>query len=139
MSANPNKWVRKAFYDACNGMTVDALTIPVYDVRATNYSGDNYILLSTQLNSPDRTKCGFSWEHTVELQIVTRKKKNAGSRLLGDNIVDAVLINCANLTLDAGSGMEILDQEVEVGPELLNETESEIVIQHIIRYIMRIN
>ena len=33
-TAYPDKWVRKAIYDACNDILVSGETIPVFDVQA---------------------------------------------------------------------------------------------------------
>ena len=137
---NPNKWIRKAVYDAVNNIVVNTVTVPVYDIRATNYSGDAYILISTQTNFVnERTKCGFSWLSSCELQIVTRWPKNVGSRLLGDDIAQAVITALDGLTLDAGANLAVIDQEIEMPGDLVTETDSEIVSQIILRYIFKLS
>lgn len=136
---NPNKWVRKAVYDAINNIDVGGVQIPCYDIRATNYNGRRYVLLSTQVNSTDRTKCGFSWLSSIELQVVTRWNKNAGSRVAGDDIAEAVLNALDPIALDVASGLQVLRQDIEMPGDLVSETESEIVSQIIIRYELSIN
>ena len=137
---NPNKWIRKAVYDALTPLTVNTVSVPVYDIRATNYSGDAYILISTQTNFVnERTKCGFSWLSSCELQVVTRWPKNAGSRLLGDDIVQALITALDGLTLPVGANLSVIDQEIEMPGDLVTETDSEIVSQIIVRYVFKLS
>jgi len=135
----PDKHVRKAIFDAVNGITVNGQTIYCFDIRATNYNGNAYVLLSTQTNSTDRTKCGSSWVSTCELQVVTRNPKNAGTRLLADDVAQAVIDAVDGLTLSVSSGLKILDQDIEFPADISTETDAEIVVQKIIRYTFRIN
>lgn len=134
----PDKHIRKAVFDALNGMTVNGQSIYVYDIRATNYNGNAYVLISTQTNATERDKCGFSWLSSCELQVVTRNPKNAGTRLLADDIADAVINALDGISLSVASGLKILDQSFTFPADLTNESEAEIVVQKIIRYEFRI-
>lgn len=134
----PDKHLRKAIFDALNGMTVNGQSIYVYDIRATNYNGNAYVLISTQTNATERDKCGFSWLSSCELQVVTRNPKNAGTRLLADDIADAVINALDGISLSVASGLKILDQSFTFPADLTNESEAEIVVQKIIRYEFRI-
>ena len=55
--SNPNKYVRKAIFDAVNS------TIPCFDVRVTgNKNPTSYVIISTQDKELDKTtKCGPRW------------------------------------------------------------------------------
>lgn len=135
----PDKWVRKAMFFTLNGMEVSGKTVYVFDIAAPNYYGDAYVLISTQSNSTDRTKCGYSWVSTCELQIVTRQPKNGGSRLLGNDITEQVIKRLEGLQLDTQSGLKILDQDIELPGDLVNAGEDEVVTQQILIYTFRIN
>jgi len=106
-TALPDKWVRKALKSAFSTITVDGNAVPTYDMRAEGYDGNQYILLSTQSNSPSPSKCGDSWNHTIEIQAITSFKINQGSRRRADLIMEAVLTALETLSLDVTSSMII--------------------------------
>lgn len=107
----PDKWVRKAIFDACNGMTVDGDTIPVFDMRVTQEpEPEKYILIRVQNNGSERASfCGYRWTHRVNIEAFTRTPANLnpGTRVAVDNIVDNILTALQGLGLDAGSGLTI--------------------------------
>lgn len=133
MASLPDKWIRKAIYDAINNMVVDTITFPCYTEQTGGYSGNYYTLLSTQLNSSSETKCGRGWINDTEVQVIVRVPKNQGSKLLIDNATDAVITALDSLTLDAGSGMKINDREVNIANEFSDETTSQIIYRKIVR------
>ena len=132
----PDKWVRKRIYDLIDGMVVDTKTIPCYDVSATNYDGDNYVIMSTQTNTDDPNKCGAGLDHSILLDVVTRFPKNTGSRLLADNIVQSIITLMDGFTLDVGSGLVATKIRLTIPNDLTNETDSEIVHRKFLRYEM---
>lgn len=106
MTGSPDKYIRKAFFDALNGLTVDTFQIPVYDERITGTSvKPHYILLSTQTKSQNKfTKCSDRWNCDILIDIVTTYPAtgNTGSKLLAENIEEAVINLEDNLTLTGG-------------------------------------
>ena len=131
----PDKWIRKAVYDAVNGIVVDGETINCYDSRIPS-NEDNYILLTTQTNNVNkRNKCEYSWESSILIDIVTRYKLtgNTGSRLLADNILDKVRELTDDLTLDVASGLKIVWQIQSFPNDLVSTSENEIVYRKLIR------
>lgn len=139
----PDKWVRKAVFDAINNITVDSTTIPCYDYRVT---GDNlpsaYVLLSTQTNTTNKaTKCGYRWESSILLDIVTKYNAsgNTGSRLFADNIADAVRNIVKDLTLDVSSGLNIIDLTLDFPNDLSTVTSNENIFRKFIRIELTIN
>lgn len=139
MAVLPDKWVRKAIYDAINNMVVDTKTIPCFDMRATAYSGDEYVILSTQTNDQTDTKCGSGWLSTILLDVFTRYRKNSGNRLLADNIADAIITNLDGLQLDAGSGLVINNIRITFPSDITDEVQGEIIHRKLIRYELEIN
>lgn len=136
VKALPDKWIRKAVFDAVNNITVDGETIFCYDTRLTGKSKDNYILLSTQSNEVDkRTKCGYDWQSQILIEVYTRYNLtgNTGSRLLADNIMDEVRSLTDTLTLDGASGLDIVTQAQSFPSDLVSETNNEIITRKFIR------
>lgn len=134
----PDKWVRKAIWDAINDMVVDTLTIPCYDMRTTNYSGDAYVILSTQTNEQEFNKCGNGWLSTILLDVFTRYRKNTGSRLLADNIAQAILTALEGLSLDGSSGLTINNVIITLPNDITDESGTEIIHRKLIRYELSI-
>ena len=132
----PDKYIRKAVFTAINNIVVDTLTIPCYDSRTTLATPDNYTLMTTQSNEVDkRTKCGYDWQSQILIEVFTRTKLsgNTGSRLLADNILDAVRSATDTLILDVGSGLDIITQSQSFPSDLTSETTNEIIYRKFIR------
>ena len=132
----PDKYVRKAVYDAINGIVVDSEAILCYDSRSTGSNVDNYTLMTTQTNSVDkRTKCGYDWQSSILIEVFTRYNLtgNTGSRLLADNILDEVRSATDTLTLDGASGLDIVTQIQSFPNDLVSETNNEIIIRKFMR------
>ena len=143
----PNKWVRKSVYDAINNITVDNggvnISVPCYDVRVTaNGSKNYYTLLTTQTNiETNPTKCESTWQSSILINIVTiyNGAGNIGSRLLVDNITDAVRNALQNLTLDISSGLKIQKQVLSSLNSLDNITPTQNVFRNLYRIELTIN
>lgn len=141
----PDKWVRKAVYDAINDIVVDGKLIPCFDMKvvldAQRDDPQHYILMTTQTNEVDkRNKCEWFWESTILLDIITSFSGvgNPSSRLLADNIVDSARAALQSLTLDAGSGLEIVKQDWEFPADLGVDTNAEVIYRKFIRLSLRI-
>ena len=138
----PDKYIRKAIYDAINGVVVDGNTILCYDTRVSGKSNDNYVILSTQSSNVAKdTKCGYKWESNILIDIITRYKLsgNTGSRLLADNILDKVRELTDTLVLDVASGLTIVTQAQSFPNDLVSTSENEIVYRKFIRIEFLIN
>ena len=132
----PDKWVRKAVYDAINNIVVDTITIPCYDNRVTGEQSDNYILLTNQSNEVNkRNKCGDDWESQILIEVYTRYglQGNTGSRLLADNILDKVRELTDVITLDVASNLEIVTQTQSFPSDLESTTSNQIIYRKFIR------
>lgn len=141
----PDKWVRKAIFDAINDIEVDGILIPCYDMKvvldAQKDDPQHYILMSTQSNEVDkRNKCEWFYESTILLDIITSYggRGNPGSRLLADNITDAIRGAIQSLTLDAASGLEIVKQDWEFPADLGADSNAEVIYRKFIRLSLRI-
>lgn len=110
----PDSYIRKAIFNAFNGTIVDNKTINVYDSRYTSVGPNNeaYVLMTTQSNDVSYNKCSNFWESDILLEVCTIYKSvsNVGSRLLADNILEA-LRQALQTNLDlSGSGLVVDNQ-----------------------------
>ena len=139
----PDKYIRKAVFDAINNIVVDTLTIPAYDSRVSgNVIPQHFILMTTQTNQVNQmTKCGDVWESSILIDIVTTYdgSGNTGSRLLSDNILDAVRNATNNLVLDVSSGLVVQKQIQDFPNDIVTITENENIFRKLMRLELTIN
>ena len=139
----PDKYVRKAVYDAVNNIVVDTLTIPAYDSRVSgNIIPQHFILLTTQTSQVNQmTKCGDVWESSILIDIVTTYdgSGNTGSRLLSENILDAVRNATNNLVLDVASGLVVEKQIQDFPNDIVTITDNENIFRKLMRLELTIN
>ena len=139
----PDKYIRKAVFNAINNLVVDTLTIPAFDSRVSgNVIPQHFILMTTQTNQVNQmTKCGDVWESSILLDIVTTYdgSGNPGSRLLSDNILDAVRNATNNLVLDVSSGLVVQKQIQDFPNDIVTITENENIFRKLMRLELTIN
>ena len=139
----PDKYIRKAIFNAVNNIVVDTLTIPAYDSRVSgNVIPQHFILMTTQTNQVNQmTKCGDVWESSILIDIVTTYdgSGNTGSRLLADNILDAVRSATNNLVLDVASGLVVQKQIQDFPNDIVTITENENIFRKLMRIELTIN
>ena len=135
----PDEHIRTAVYGAINNIVVDTLTVPCFDVTATNYTGNQYVIMSTQNKSEEFNKCGDGWEYSLLLDIVTRKKKGEGTRLLADRIEAAVitLVDALEGTT-IGGPYQVNRVFRQSEPDLTNVGQKEIVHRKLLRYTFHV-
>jgi len=141
----PDKWVRKAVYTAINNIVVDTLIIPCFDTMVTrNVNTDmpqHYVLMTSQSNEVDKdNKCEYNWESQILLDVFTSYDLpgNPGSRLLADDILDAVRAAVNSLTLDVASGLTILNERLSFPSDITTTTNKENVFRKLMRIEMYI-
>ena len=139
----PDKYIRKAVFDAVNNIVVDTLTIPAYDSRVSgNVIPQHFILMTTQTNQVNQmTKCGDVWESSILIDIVTTYdgSGNTGSRLLADNILNNVRSYTNNLTLLPSSGLVVQKQTQDFPNDIVTITDNENVFRKLMRLELTIN
>ena len=139
----PDKYVRKAVYDAVNNIVVDTLTIPAYDSRVSgNVIPQHFILLTTQTSQVNQmTKCGDVWESSILVDIVTTYDGpgNPGDRLLSENILDAVRNATNNLVLEVASGLVVQKQIQDFPNDIVTITDNENIFRKLMRLELTIN
>ena len=139
----PDKWIRKAVYDAVNNIVVDTITIPCYDGRVVgNIIPDHFILLSTQTSQTNQIiKSERSWESSILIDIVTTYKSSGNPipRILADNILDAVRSATNNLALDASCGLVIQMQTQDFPNDIITVSGNENIFRKLMRIELTIN
>ncbi len=139
----PDKYVRKAVYDAVNNIVVDTLTIPAYDSRVSgNVIPQHFILLTTQTSQVNQmTKCGDVWESSILVDIVTTYDRtgNPADRLLSENILDAVRNATNNLVLDVASGLVVQKQIQDFPNDIVTTTDNKNIFRKLMRLELTIN
>jgi len=138
----PDKWIRKAVFALLDEIEVDGETIYCYDTRLTGaLNPDFYIIMSSQSNEVDKfNKCEYLWDSDILLDIRTVYKRagSTGSRLLADNILDAVRNLVKDIQLDVASGL-VINNRILSFPNDLNEIdESEIIYRKFLRLTLKI-
>lgn len=139
MNANyPNKYIRSEIYDRLHNADINGTTFPVFTERATVSNSKNYYLISTQLNTQTFNKCGNGWDNSTELQVIVRRRKNEGTKLLLDDAVQEALTELDDFSLPSTTGLKVNRVELSVDNEIVDERGSEIVYQTIIRMLTSI-
>lgn len=136
---NPNKHIRKEIYDRIHNADVDGVTFKCFDSRVPSSDEKNYFLINTQLNQPNRTKCGRGWINSTEIQVICITKTNEGSRVLMDNAVDEVLEELEEFTFPTSVGMKVNLDELSIDNEIIEKKHGEITYTKIIRLQTTIN
>ena len=134
----PDKYIRKAVSDAINNIVVKGKQIPCYDTMVTtDINSDDpqhYVLMTTQSNEVDKNnKCEWFWESSLLLDIVTRftLPGNTGSRLMADDILEAVRSELETITLTGGFG--VVTQTMSFPSDIVTDTKHEIIYRKFLR------
>jgi hypothetical protein len=139
----PDKYIRKAVFSAVNNLVVDSLTIPAFDSRVSgNIIPQHFILMTTQTSQVDQmTKCGDVWQSSILIDVVTTYdgSGNTGSRLLSENIIDAVRSATNNLILDESSDLKVQKQTQDFPNDIVTVTENENIFRKLMRLELTIN
>lgn len=135
---NPDKYIRQYFYSTLNNIEVDDNTIKVYDYRVPQ-NDDFYILMVNQSSEKVQdTKCDtLAYDCRITLDIVTRfQGKNAGSRLLADNIKEKVMNLTQNITIQ---NFELSNLNISYPDDLYLITDTQNIFRKLIIYEFKLN
>lgn len=128
---NPNKYVRKALFDAIS------TEYPCFDMQVTgNTNPTQYVLISTQDKEHNRpTKCGGRWVTYTLLDIVCiyNGAGNVGSRVVNDDMETNILALIDNLQVD---GYTVISQGHEFPSNLDSSTSTQTVYRNFIRVVL---
>ena len=136
---NPDKYIRKEIYDRIHNAEVNGIMFKCFDTRVGNGNYKNYFLITTQLNQPNRTKCGRGWINSTEIQVIVISKKNQGSRILLDDAVNECLVELDNFSLPSQTGMKVSLNNISIDNEIVDVRGGEITYTKILRLETTIN
>lgn len=128
---NPNKYIRKYFYDNLNGIIVNGQPLKVYDSHTPN--NDNFlVILSTQTGSEDwQSKCSIDKNRSINLDVIVRKKGNVGSRAMLDDIVEQILARTKEISIE---NFKVQYWNITMPNDLSVSTTTETIYRQIINY-----
>jgi len=128
---NPNKFIRKAIYDAVNA------TYPCFDTQVTGkLNPTQYVIISTQdKEDTNPTKCGHRWQAATLLDIVCiyNGAGNVGSRVANDDMENTILGLIANIQI---SGFKVINRVYEFTSNLDTSTSTQTVYRNFIRLVL---
>ena len=113
-----------------DNLNVNGVVFPFFVGRVGATNPKNYFLVTTQLNDVEETKCGKGWRNSTEIQVIVRQPINLGSKELLNQATEAARQALEDLTI---FGYAINRQEFYIFNELIEERESEIIYQKIIK------
>ena len=130
---NPNKHIRKYFFDALNGTS-----IPVFDTRqATEGSNLCYLILDQNNQREDETKCNIATTQNLTIEVIERVQRfgNAGSRVALDNATESLYLAFDNITL---SDYQITQKSISDNSVITYDT-NEILNRNIVTLTFKLN
>lgn len=137
VATNPDKYIRKAFFDATNNIVVSDKIIRTFDSRVAGNAGlTEYILMTAQEKEVlKNTKCEHEWQASMLIEIYTKYTSagNTGSRVLLNDIEQAIIdIMTPKLEIE---GFVNITQNVTFETSLESVTDTE----NIFRSFLRLN
>lgn len=130
---NPNKHIRKYFFDALNGTG-----IPVFDSRqATLNANVCYLILDQNNQREDETKCNIATTQILTIEVIERTNRfgNAGSRVALDDATESLYNAFDNITL---TDYNITNKSISDNSVITYDT-NEILNRNIVTLTFKIN
>jgi hypothetical protein len=130
---NPNKDIRKYFFDALNGTGV-----PVFDSRqAVEDENICYLILDQNNTREDETKCNIATTQTLTIEVIERVQRfgNAGSRVALDDATESLYFVFDNITL---TDYNITSKSISDNSVITYDT-NEILNRNIVTLTFKIN
>ena len=134
---NPDKWIRKYFYQTLNNIEVNGNTISVYDSHSSTNDSPALIVMSTQSGfEVDIHKCNTSIDCDIIIDIITRYPAQYGSQTFADDIKELVLNLTDNIQIENFTLQEVELEFPYVAP-ITTSTES--IFRKLIKYNLKLN
>lgn len=132
---NPDKWIRKYFYQTLSNMVVSGNSVKIYDTTTPN--NDNVlIVLSTQSGSDQHNnKCSVDKMRDINIDVITRYKGNVGSRALLDDIIEEILQRTEKIKVE---NFIVQFYNVSYPLDLNQSTSTETIYRKIIKYSLKL-
>lgn len=132
---NPDKWIRKYFYQTLSNMVVNGISVKIYDTTTPN--NDNVlIVLSTQSGvDQHNNKCSVDKMRDINIDVITRYKGNVGSRVLLDDIIEEILQRTEKITVE---NFIVQYYNMSYPLDLNLSTSTETIYRKIIKYSLKL-
>jgi len=135
----PNLAVLNAYKTALASMTVSGQAIPVYSKAAPLKDvPKKYIILSTQGKTQNITGCGYWYDCTMTVQIVTRYPNGQGDIEFAYTISEEVQERIQNTGISL-SNFRNFDTRQISATDIILETQTENLYQYIIIFNHKLN
>jgi len=136
---DPNLDILNAYKTALSGLTFGTLNVPVYSKSAPLKNvPKKYVILSSQTKLQNQTKCGYWYDCTMTVQIVTRYPNGEGDITFAYTIGEEIQsrIQEDGITLTDFHNVETM----QLGStEVILETENENIYQYILIFQHKLN
>ncbi len=132
---NPDKWIRKYFYQTLSNLVVNGIAVKIYDTTTPN--NDNVlIVLSTQSGSDQHNnKCSVDKMRDINIDVITRYKGNVGSRALLDDIIEEILQRTDKITVE---NFIVQYYNISYPLDFNQSTTTETIYRKIIKYSLKL-
>jgi hypothetical protein len=136
---DPNLSVLNAYKDALANLIVGDVSIPVYSKSAPLKNvPKKYVILSSQTKAQNKTKCGYWYDCTMTVQIVTKYPNGTG------DLSFAMVIGQEVAEIIQEIGIDFVDfHNIEtmqnLSTEVILETDTENVFQYILIFNHKLN
>lgn len=132
---NPDKYIRKYFYETLSNMAVNGIPVKLYDTTTPN--NDNVlIVLSTQSGQDSwQTKCSVDKLRDINIDVITRYKGNVGSRALLDDIIEEILQRTDKIVVE---NFIVQYFNISFPLDINQSTSTETIYRKIIKYSLKL-
>ena len=138
----PDKFIRQFMFIAFNDTVVNETVLKLYDTRVTgSVIPQHYVIMSTQTNTvDDRFKCGYRWNSSILLDVVTRYPStgNTGSRVLAEDIVNRIRSTLSG-GVNLGDGLNVINTRLDFPPDISSVSKNEVIFRKFVRVELEIN
>jgi len=136
---DPNLSVLNAYKDALANLIVGDVLIPVYSKSAPLKNvPKKYVILSSQTKAQNKTKCGYWYDCTMTVQIVTRYPNGTGdlsfAMVIGEEVAE--IIQAIGIDFVDFHNIETMQN---LSTEVILETDTENVFQYILIFNHKLN
>ena len=100
---NPNKHIRKYFFDTLNNVSVSGQEIPCFDSRqATENHNICFLMLDQNNDRQKESKCNLATTQNLTIEVIERVQRfgNTGSRVLLDDATELVYNAFDNININ---------------------------------------
>lgn len=136
---DPNLDILNAYKSALANLNVGGVSIPVYSKTAPLKNvPKKYVILSSQTKLQNETKCGYWYECTMTVQIVTRYPNGTGdlsfAMVIGGEVAERIQVD--GITLVDFYNVETIQL---LSNEVILETDTENVFQYLLIFQHKLN